>query len=72
MFQYLCYTELMNNLMLGFFVFVIIIVIVSGVLMWHWKTYMPENGRGAGVFTIYMIGIAILLVALFSSISSLS
>jgi hypothetical protein len=58
----------MNNLLLGFFVFVGIIIIVSIAMMWHWKTYMPETGRGAGVFTVYIIGVAILLIALFSSL----
>lgn len=58
----------MNNLMLGFFVFVGIVILVSLAMMWHWKTYMPETGRGAGVFTTYIIGVAILLIALFSSL----
>jgi hypothetical protein len=59
----------MNNLMLGFFVFAGIAIIVSLAMMWHWKTYMPEAGRGAGVFTVYILGLVILLVALFSSIA---
>jgi hypothetical protein len=58
----------MNNLMLGFFVFVGIVILVSLAMMWHWKKYMPETGRGAGVFTVYIIGVAILLIALFSSL----
>jgi hypothetical protein len=61
----------MNTLILAFLVLLLIVLGVSAALMWHWKTYMPEQGKGAGVFTIYMVGLAVLLMALFTSISSL-
>jgi hypothetical protein len=57
--------------MLGFLVLILIVIGVSVALMWHWKTYMPEQGTGAGIFTIYMVGLAVLIMALFTSISSL-
>lgn len=59
----------MNIMMLGFLVFIICIGAVSFALMWHWKKFMPETGKGVGVFTIYMVGLAILLMALFTSIA---
>lgn len=62
----------MSTLFLAFLVFVIIIGAASFALMWHWKKYMPETGRGVGVFTIYMIGLAVLLMALFTSLSNIS
>lgn len=61
----------MNILTIGFFLLIIIVFGVSAALIWHWKTYMPERGRGAGVFTIYMVGLAVLIMALFTSITSL-
>lgn len=61
----------MNILMLGFLVLLLIVLGVSAALMWHWKTYMPEQGKGAGIFTIYMAGLAVLVLALFTSISAL-
>ena len=62
----------MSTLFFGFLIFIIIIGAVSFALMWHWKKYMPETGRGVGVFTIYMIGLAVLLMILFTSITSIS
>ncbi len=61
----------MNILVIGFFVLIVFVVGVSIALVWHWKTYMPEQGRGAGIFTIYMIGLIVLIMALFTSITTL-
>lgn len=62
----------MSTIFLAFIVFIIVIGAVSFALMWHWKKYMPETGRGVSVFTIYMIGLAILLMALFTTITNIS
>jgi len=59
----------MNIIILGFFVLVIGVIGVSLALMWHWKKFMPETGRGAGVFTVYTIGLVVLIMALFSSLT---
>ncbi len=61
----------MNTLILGFLVVLLLVIGISGVLMWHWKTYMPENGKGVGIFTIYIIGLGVLVMALFTSITTL-
>jgi hypothetical protein len=61
----------MPILFLGFAVAIIIIGVITAILMWHWKTYMPEQGKGLGVFTVYMVGLAILIMALFTSITTL-
>lgn len=59
---------------IGFIIFALVVIItvaVSLMLMWHWKTYMPERGRGATIFTVYIAGLAILLVALFGTITQM-
>lgn len=61
----------MNMMTIAFFVLVMLVLGVSAALMWHWKTYMPEQGKGAGVFTVYMVGLVVLIMALFTSISAL-
>lgn len=61
----------MNIFYLAFVVLLLFVAIASGALMWHWKKYMPESSRGAGIFTIYMVGLAVLIMALFTSISNL-
>lgn len=65
------YTYLMNIILLGFVILILIVLGVSAALMWHWKTYMPETGKGVGIFTIYIIGLGILIMALFTSITTL-
>lgn len=66
------YTFPMNIITLGFFALAIISILVTLALMWHWKNFMPESGRGAGIFSIYMVGLALLFMALFSSLSGLN
>jgi hypothetical protein len=61
----------MNTLILGFLIVLLLVIAISAVLIWHWKTYMPENGKGVGIFTIYIIGLGILILALFTSITTL-
>lgn len=61
----------MNILTIGFLLFIVCIAIVSLALMWHWKKFMPESGKGAGIFTAYMLGLAVLLMALFTAINAL-
>jgi hypothetical protein len=61
----------MNIITIGLVVFVICIILVSMALVWHWKKFMPETGKGAGIFTVYGIGLAVLIVALFASINAL-
>lgn len=43
--------------------------IITWILMWHWKTYMPELGKGLSIFTIYIIGIVICIMGLFGALT---
>jgi hypothetical protein len=61
----------MNVLFLGFLLLMVFVIGATAALMWHWKKYMPESSRGAGIFTIYMVGLAVLIMALFTNISNL-
>lgn len=61
----------MNIITIVLFILVVCVVFISIALIWHWKKFMPESGKGAGIFTVYMLGLAILIMALFTTISSL-
>jgi hypothetical protein len=61
----------MNIITIGLILFVICIILISIALIWHWKKFMPESGKGAGIFTVYMLGLAVLIMALFTAISAL-
>lgn len=59
---------------IGFIIFALTLiaaVVTSLIIIWHWKTYMPEHGRGATLFTVYTIGLGILLLGLFTSVAQL-
>jgi hypothetical protein len=61
----------MNIITIGLLLFIIGIIAVSLALIWHWKKFMPESGKGVSIFTTYIIGLAILIMALFTTINSL-
>lgn len=61
----------MNIITAVLFIFIVCVVLISIALIWHWKKFMPESGKGAGIFTIYMLGLAVLIMALFTTISAL-
>ncbi len=61
----------MNIITAGLLIFIICVVLVSIALIWHWKKFMPESGKGAGIFTVYILGLAVLVMALFTTVSSL-
>ena len=48
---------------------IIIVTVITWMLMWHWKTYMPEQGKGVTVFTVYIIGVVIGIMGLFGALT---
>ncbi|HQV65128.1 MAG TPA: hypothetical protein PKZ56_02775 [Candidatus Paceibacterota bacterium] len=61
----------MNIITIGLILFILCVILVSIALIWHWKKFMPESGKGGGIFTVYMLGLAVLIMALFTTISAL-
>jgi hypothetical protein len=59
----------MSIIFLVFIIFIVAAIAVSLALFWHWKTYMPEQRRGAGAFTVYTIGLVVLFMALWSTLA---
>ncbi len=63
------YTYSMSIKWIIFIATIVLVVIITWMLMWHWKTYMPESGKGLTIFTIYIIGVAVCIIGLFGAIT---